>query len=90
MISVGNVRNQADLVITDIFMPNQEGLETIIELRRDFPGVVIIAMSGKTSASAMLSIARRLGAVDALVKPFKTSELLNLVAKALRVDPRAL
>ena len=48
----------ADLVITDIYMPNQEGLETIVELRRRFPGVAIIAMSGWSTAETMLSIAQ--------------------------------
>jgi CheY-like chemotaxis protein len=81
--------NRADLVITDLFMPNQEGLETIVELRRDFPGVVIIAMSGKTSASAMLSIAVRLGAVEVLIKPFQPAELLGAVARALGLESRA-
>jgi CheY-like chemotaxis protein len=81
--------NQADLVITDLFMPNQEGLETIVELRRDFPRVVIIAMSGKTSASAMLSIAVRLGAVEVLIKPFQPAELLAAVARALGSESRA-
>ena len=81
--------NQADLVITDLFMPNQEGLETIVELRRDFPRVVIIAMSGKTSASAMLSIAVRLGAVEVLIKPFQPAELLGAVARALGLESRA-
>jgi len=79
----------ADLVITDLFMPNQEGLETIVELRRDFPRVVIIAMSGKTSASAMLSIAVRLGAVEVLIKPFQPAELLAAVARALGLESRA-
>ncbi len=81
--------NRADLVITDLCMPNQEGLETIVELRRDFPGVVIIAMSGKTFARTMLSIARRLGAVEDLMKPFQPAELLAAVARALKVESRA-
>src|SRR5260370_39735366 len=78
----------ADLVITDLCMPNQEGLETIVELRRDFPGVVIIAMSGKTFARTMLSIARRLGAVEDLMKPFQPAELLSAVARALNLESR--
>ncbi len=74
--------NQADLVITDIYMPGQEGLETIIELRRRFPEVTIIAVSGR--ATAMLSVAQKLGAVEVLQKPFGTGELLVAVEKALR------
>ena len=79
---------RVDLVITDLCMPNQEGLETIVELRRDFPGVAIIAMSGKTFARTMLSIAIRLGAVETLEKPFQPAELLAAVARALKVESR--
>jgi len=38
--------NGADLIITDIVMPEKEGLETIMELRRDFPDIKVIAISG--------------------------------------------
>jgi len=73
----------ADLVITDLFMPSQEGLETIVELRRRFPDVVIIAMSGKTAGIPLLSVAQRLGAVAILEKPFSSNQLLNVVEEAL-------
>jgi DNA-binding NtrC family response regulator len=73
----------ADLVITDLFMPNQEGLETIGELRRRFPEVAIIAMSGKTAALTMLSIAQKFGAIGMLHKPFAADELIAAVEKAL-------
>ena len=78
----------ADLVITDIYMPNQEGLETIREFRGRFPKVAIIAMSGRGDAGAMLSIAQKLGAVEILQKPFLADELLTAVGKALRMDSR--
>jgi DNA-binding response OmpR family regulator len=74
----------ADLVITDLYMPNKDGLETIIELRQRFPKVVIIAMSGRTAASTMLSIAQQLGAIEVLLKPFVSGELLRAVDNALR------
>ena len=74
----------ADLVITDLFMPNQEGLETISHLRRDFPDALIIAMSGNTVAGMMLSIAKRLGAVEVLQKPFFPRELMSMVEKVLQ------
>jgi DNA-binding NtrC family response regulator len=74
-----------NLVITDLFMPNQEGLETIVELHKDFPQVTIIAMSGRSSASTMLSIARRLGAVAVLEKPFQSEQLLSEVERALHL-----
>ena len=76
--------NQADLVITDLYMPGQEGLETIIELRRRFPEVAIMAVSGRAIAATMLSVAQKLGAVEVLQKPFVTGELLAAVGKALR------
>ncbi len=71
------------LVITDLFMPNQEGLETIIQLRKSFPGVSIIAMSGRTGAGTMLSIAKRLGAIGVLEKPFAPDQLIRAVDAAL-------
>ena len=76
----------AELVLTDLFMPNQEGLETIIQLRKDFPEVLIIAMSGKTGANTMLSIARRLGAVSILEKPFAPDQLIRVVDEVLRSE----
>ncbi len=73
----------ADLVITDLFMPKQEGLETIRQLRREFPESRIIAMSGKPAASTMLTIAQYLGAFTTLQKPFAADELLSAVRNML-------
>jgi DNA-binding NtrC family response regulator len=73
-----------DLVITDLFMPRQEGLETIAKLRKEFSTATIIAMSGKTSANTMLTIAKRLGAVAVLEKPFPPDRLLSAVKEALQ------
>jgi len=73
----------ADLVITDLYMPIQDGFETIRELRSCFPEVAIIAMSGTTDTGAMLSIAQNVTAVGILRKPFLTDELLAAVARAL-------
>ena len=73
----------ADLVITDIYMPKQGGLETIREFRMRFPEVSIIAMSGKALAVTMLSIAQDFGAVAVLHKPFAAEELIAAVANAL-------
>ena len=72
----------ADLVITDIIMPEQEGIETIIELRRDFPGVKIIAISGggRGNKQCYLDIAKRVGALSAFEKPIDRKELLDAVA----------
>lgn len=68
---------QPDLVITDIVMPNQEGLETILTLRRDDNPVKIIAISGMDAE--MLETARLIGADDIIAKPFLAHELVDRV-----------
>lgn len=75
-----------DLVITDIVMPGQEGLETILTLRRDDNPVKIIAISG--TDMEMLDTARLIGADDVLAKPFRAHELLSRV-HALSDTPAA-
>jgi DNA-binding response OmpR family regulator len=73
-----------DLVITDLLMPNKEGIETIRELRRDDPALPILVMSGNSGSSLYLQIATLLGAHAALSKPFKAAELLAAVTALLR------
>jgi len=73
----------AAVVITDLFMPNQDGIETMINLRREFPEAKIVAISGNISASSMLSVAKKLGAIVVLEKPFAIDALLAAVDKAL-------
>ena len=77
--------HKPDLVITDIIMPNQEGIETIIKLRRLAPEVVIIAMSGggRTGNRDFLSMAEKLGAAKVMAKPFRQKELVEAVASLL-------
>jgi DNA-binding NtrC family response regulator len=75
--------NPADVVITDLYMPNKGGLETIIELRRRAPQVPIIAISGTGAAEKMLSIAQKFGAFERIHKPFTTEELIGAVQRAL-------
>jgi DNA-binding response OmpR family regulator len=70
-----------EIVITDIVMPNQEGLETILTLRRDDDPVKIIAISG--SDAEMLETARLIGADDVIGKPFRAHELVDRV-RAMR------
>jgi CheY-like chemotaxis protein len=67
-----------DLVITDLSMPGQEGLETIQILRQNWPELKIIAMTGK-SAGSMLHAAEVLGEDAALAKPMRIHELLNTI-----------
>ena len=78
--------NPADLVITDIIMPEKEGIELIIELRGDFPDVKIIAVSGGgqfMASATCLSLAKGLGAVRTLTKPFSQQELVDTVREVL-------
>jgi DNA-binding response OmpR family regulator len=71
----------ADVVITDLFMPDKDGIETIIELKKLYPSVKIIAMSGWTSTrgSDYLQVAREIGAAVTLQKPFDPQELSRVV-----------
>ena len=75
-----------DLVITDIIMPDKEGLEMITELFRDYPGIKIIAMSGggRIGPKGYLEVAKHLGASRTLVKPFKHADLIDAVQELLR------
>lgn len=73
-----------DLVITDMVMPEQEGMETIKILHRDFPDLRIIAMSGGLDGSQLyLDLTRRLGAAYTLEKPFTLQQLKEAIATVL-------
>jgi CheY-like chemotaxis protein len=79
-------KGRTDLIITDIIMPEKEGIQTIMELRRDFPQVKIIAISGGGTAMASatcLHLAKGLGAARTLAKPFSKQELLDSVEEVL-------
>jgi len=67
-----------DLVITDLFMEGAEGIELIRALRKEHPGVRIIAMSG-AFGNDMLAIARALGADATLTKPLSPETLLQSI-----------
>jgi DNA-binding response OmpR family regulator len=74
----------ADLIITDLVMPEQEGVETIMQLRQQHPTFPIIAMSGGGSrADTYLAICKRLGVRHTLAKPFTMDELIKTVAAVL-------
>ena len=75
-----------DVVVTDIVMPDKEGLETIMEMRKLKPDLPIIAMSGggRGSSADYLEMAAMLGARKTLAKPFSTQELLDAVSEVLR------
>jgi CheY-like chemotaxis protein len=74
-----------DVIITDLIMPEQEGLETIIERRQDFPEAKIIAISGGGTVGPQdyLTIARQLGAQRVLRKPFERDDLLGAIREVL-------
>ncbi len=73
------------LLITDIFMPGKEGIETIVTMRKHFPQVKVLAISGggSRSFSNVLAAAKHLGAHEALAKPFTSEELLETVSTLL-------
>ena len=74
----------ADLVIIDLLMPEQEGLETIQALRQEFPEVKIIAISGGTGRLNFLPLARIFGALRTLQKPFTLQQLHDVVREVLQ------
>jgi DNA-binding NtrC family response regulator len=69
----------ADLIITDIVMPEMEGLEMMLVLTRNFPNVKVIAMSGGLESEGRLNVAKRLGARQTFLKPFDMGKLLSAV-----------
>ena len=69
-----------DIIITDIIMPEKEGIETLVEVRDMFPAMPIIAMSGVNDV--YLKVALKLGANAVLKKPFSGAELLQAVDRA--------
>jgi CheY-like chemotaxis protein len=74
-----------DLVITDIIMPEKEGIQTIMEIRADRPDAKIIAVSGggRIGNTDFLKIARQLGAADVIAKPFDPDDFILRVARCL-------
>jgi len=70
-----------DLVITDIIMPVMEGLELIMHLKRDFPGIKIIAISG--GKPYYLYMAKKLGIEKIFTKPLDLHQFLNAVKKLI-------
>lgn len=78
-------RQSPALMIIDLIMPTQEGLETIQQLRREYPDMRILAISGGGlgKPESYLRIARRLGADDALTKPILPNDLLRIVGNLL-------
>jgi DNA-binding NtrC family response regulator len=74
-----------DLVVTDILMPDKEGLETILELKRSAPDLPIFAMSGGSLNGPIdvLGMARRFGAIRVYPKPFDPFDMLQAIQAQL-------
>jgi DNA-binding response OmpR family regulator len=83
-------QNKPDLLITDIIMPEKEGLETIFELRQKYPDLKIIAISGggRISPEGYLPGAKLLGADMVFQKPLDQKEFLQAVATLLNVPEK--
>ncbi len=75
----------ADLIVTDIVMPEKEGLETILELRKDFPEVKIIAISGggRLGPQNYIEMAAAFGAQRTFTKPLDRKEFLAAVSELI-------
>jgi len=82
------MENPADMVVTDLVMPEKEGIEIIMELRRDFPELKIIAISGggTVGGGQYLAVAGKLGADKILGKPLKLRQFVTIVKDLLRND----
>ncbi|MCW5962129.1 MAG: response regulator [Pyrinomonadaceae bacterium] len=77
------LQTPAEVVFMDIIMPEKEGIETIMEIRKSFPKTKIIAISGVGSDSPYLLMARQLGAHSSLDKPFSPVEIIEKVNEML-------
>ena len=79
-------QNPADLIITDLIMPNKDGIGMIIDLKKEFPDVKIIAMSGGglNKPDGYLKGAKKLGASCTLTKPIDREEMLRAVRDILK------
>ena len=75
----------ADLIITDMIMPKKEGMETIMDLKLEFPNVKIIAISGggRVGPEPYLEVAEGLGAERVFTKPFRIPELIEAIQNIL-------
>jgi CheY-like chemotaxis protein len=80
--------NRPDLVVTDILMPKMEGYETIIEIRRVYPDIKIIAMSGggRNTPDSYLGFAKDFGADAVFTKPIDMRRLLETVEQLLNPE----
>jgi DNA-binding response OmpR family regulator len=83
-------KNHPDIVVTDIIMPKKEGIETILDIRREHPSTLILAISGGATipdesrvSLDYLGLAKGLGADRVLAKPFRAAALLQEIGNLL-------
>src|SRR5262249_16255613 len=81
-------RDSPAMIVTDIVMPNREGIETIREAKQRFPAIPIIAISGggRLGPDGFLDLALKLGADDCLAKPFRPRDMLDKVSRFLKAQ----
>ncbi len=79
-----------DLMITDIVMPRQDGLECLMHTRKKYPDLALIAISGggKDRTENYLKMAKAFGAAEVFMKPFSPKALLAKVAELVAVQPQ--
>lgn len=84
-------KNPVSLVITDLIMPQIEGIELIVRLRKARPDLKIIAVSGggRLRPETFLDAAKSLGAWKVMTKPFSTPDLIAAIREALGQPPSA-
>lgn len=77
--------NLPDLVVTDIIMPDKEGIETILEIRKKYPKLKVIAMSGggRLGRMSVLDVAKKFGADAVIAKPFDRQKFVETVKQVL-------
>ncbi len=78
-------KNKFDLIITDIIMPNQEGLETIVQIKTISPDIKILAISGggRIGSASYLTLAENFGVDKTLSKPFYHKDFIKCVEELL-------
>ena len=74
-----------DLILTDVIMPDCDGIELVMSVRKKLPGIKVIVMSGggRVRADHYLNLAEKLGAARVFEKPFNTAELRETVSELL-------
>jgi len=82
-------RVPVDVIVTDLYMPEKDGLEVLQEVRKVCPKVPVIAVSGVRGVKNMLSAAKILGADCILQKPYSKEQLLGSVAGVLGSSAKA-